>query len=92
MLPSERVCSCNTASCMIEIGKGADRRPGLATDLVLDWVFQAFFTHSAMTYLAGEGGGVAPLYDTALHPEGIYVICTDKGGSQGPIQVLKCKD
>ena len=84
VLPSERVHSCNAASYMTETGIGADGQSDLATDLALDQAFWAFFMNSAMTYLAGEGGG-APLHDMALFPEGIHVTCTDKGGSQGPV-------
>ena len=84
MLPSERACSCNAASCMTETGIGADGQPDLATNLALDQAFWAFFMNSAMTCLAGEGGGVAPLDDIALRPKGVHIICTDKGGSQGP--------
>ena len=58
MLLSERVHSCNTASCVTETGIGADGQPDPATDSVLDQVFQAFFINSAVTRLAGEGGGV----------------------------------
>ena len=58
VLPSERACSCNTASCVTETGGGAGRRLDPATDSALDQVFWTFFANSAAACLAGEGGGL----------------------------------
>jgi len=91
-VPSFIVSHVRAVSCIMDMGRGACDHLDPATDSAADRADWAFLATSNASCLAGKGGGVTPVHDMALGPEGIHITCTDKGRGKCPIQILESED